>query len=127
MKPQSFSLLPGEWAVLKLPPDSPIPTWTTFPSTLISVTRTADELSIVAPCSILPAEISAERGWSLLQLKGPFAFNQTGILASIAVPLAHAGVGIFALSTFNTDYLLVKTDQRSIALDALQAAGHIQQ
>ena len=126
MKPQTFSLHPGEWAILKLPPDSPVPDWVLQPAPFFSVIRTADELSIVAPASRIPAGISAERGWTLLQLKGPFAFDQTGILASIATPLAEAGVGIFALSTFDTDYLLVKTSQIPLALSALHAAGHTQ-
>lgn len=124
MTSQKFSILPGEWAILKLPPNAPVPAWTLFPAAFISVTRTTDELSIVAPSSSIPIEISAERGWTLLQLKGPFAFDQTGILASIATPLAEAGVGIFALSTFDTDYLLVKTAQIQIALASLLAAGH---
>ena len=126
MKPQTFSLHPGEWAILKLPPDAPVPDWTLLPASFLSITRTADELSIVAPASGIPAGISAERGWTLLQLKGPFAFDQTGILASIATPLAEASVGIFALSTFDTDYLLVKTSQIPLALSALHAAGHTQ-
>ena len=126
MTPQKFTIIPGEWAILKLAPTAPVPEWTLLPATFISITRTADELSIVAPSSIIPAENPAERGWTLLQLKGPFAFNQTGILASIAVPLAEAHVGIFALSTFDTDYLLVKTSQIPTALAALLAAGHLQ-
>ena len=126
MTSQKFSILPGEWAILKLPPNAPVPAWTLLPVSFISVTRTTDELSIVAPSSIVPAELSAEREWTLLQLKGPFAFDQTGILASIATPLANAKVGIFALSTFDTDYLLVKTSQVPMALATLLAAGHLQ-
>ena len=126
MTSQKFSILPGEWAILKLPPNAPVPAWTLLPVSFISVTRTTDELSIVAPSSIVPSDLSAERGWTLLQLKGPFAFNQTGILASIATPLANAKVGIFALSTFDTDYLLVKTSQIPMALATLLAAGHLQ-
>ena len=126
IKPQTFTILPGEWALLKLPPEAPAPEWTLLPAPFLSITRTAEELSIVAPTSHVPAGIPAERGWTLLQLKGPFAFDQTGILASVASPLAEAGVGIFALSTFDTDYLLVKTSRMALALSALHAAGHTQ-
>ena len=126
MKPRHFSVLSGEWAIAQFEPQAPIPTWALAAATFLSLTRTAEELSIVAPAAVVPAEVRAERGWALLQLHGPFAFDQTGILASFAVPLAEAGVGIFALSTFDTDYVLVKTAQLAGALAALLAAGHIQ-
>ena len=126
MNPLRFSILPGEWTIAQLAPDTPLPIWALGPAAFLSVTRTAAELSIVAPTSSVPAGIHAERGWSVLKLQGPFAFDQTGILASIAVPLANAGIGIFTLSTFDTDYLLVKAAQRPAALAALLAAGHIQ-
>ena len=121
-----FSILPGEWAIARLASDAPLPAWAAAPAPFLSVTRTADELSIVAPVSAIPAGIRAECGWSLLQLQGPFAFDQTGILASFASPLADAGIGIFTVSTFDTDYLLVKTAQVDEAVAALLAAGHLQ-
>lgn len=126
MKPQRFAILPGEWAVARLAPDAPIPPWALAPAPFHSVTRTAAELSIVAPAAQVPVEVRAERGWALLRLQGPFAFDQTGILASVAAPLAAAGVGLFALSTFDTDYLLVKAAQLPEALAALRAEGHVQ-
>jgi uncharacterized protein len=126
MKPQRFSILPGKWTITRLAPTAPIPAWTTAPAPFLSVTRTADELSIVAPASVVPTNIRTERGWAVLQLQGPFDFDQTGILASFATPLAEAGIGIFAVSTFDTDYLLVKAAQMPAALAALRAAGHIQ-
>lgn len=119
-----FSILPGEWAIARLAPDAPIPAWATAPAGFLSVTRTADELSVVAPAAAVPGEVRAENGWALLQLRGPFAFDQTGILASFAGPLAEAGIALFALSTFDTDYLLVKRARLPSALDALRAAGH---
>jgi hypothetical protein len=124
MKPQRFSVCPGEWAIAKLAADAPVPVWALGCSGFSSVTRTGGELSIVAPAVEVPLDIPAERGWSLLQLKGPFAFDQTGILASFATPLAEAGIGLFALSTFDTDYLLVKAEVIDRAIHALVAAGH---
>lgn len=124
MKPQVFSVLPDEWAVARLAADAPVPAWAAAPAPFASVTRTSAELSIVAPAAAVPAGVRAEGGWTVLRLQGPFAFDQTGILASFAAPLAEAGIGIFALSTFDTDYVLVRTAQRTGALAALRAAGH---
>lgn len=118
-----FSLLPGRWAVLRLPADADVPPGVLVPP-FHSVTRTAAELSIVCPEEAVPEGARAERGWTVLALEGPFAFELTGILASILVPLAKAGVGIFALSTFDTDYVLVKSERLDDALAALAAAGH---
>ncbi len=126
MKPQRFTLLTGEWAIAKLAPDTPVPPWALAPAAFVSIARTADECSIVAPAPAVPPEVRAERGWAVLRLQGPFAFDQTGILASFAAPLAAANVGIFAVSTFDTDYVLVKTAQLAAALAALRAAGHLQ-
>lgn len=124
MKPQRFSVCPGEWAVAKLAADAPFPEWALRRTGFSSSTRTATELSIVAPAADVPADTLAERGWALLRLQGPFAFDQTGILASFAAPLAAAGVGIFALSTYDTDYLLVKAGALDRTIQALVAAGH---
>ena len=125
MNAQSFSILPGEWAIARLAAGAPVPAWAAAPAPFLSVTRTSDELSIVAPAAAVPAGVRAEGGWTVLRLQGPFAFDQTGILASFATPLAEAGIGLFALSTFDTDYVLVKTAHRSAALAALRAAGHL--
>ena len=125
MNAQSFSILPGEWAVARLAADAPMPAWASAPAPFLSVTRTGAELSIVAPAAAVPAGVRAEGGWTVLRLQGPFAFDQTGILASFATPLAEAGVGLFAVSTFDTDYVLVKTARLSAALAALLAAGHL--
>jgi hypothetical protein len=126
MNPHRFSILPGDWAVARLAPDVPLPAWATAPVPFLSVTRTAAELSIVAPASAVPAAVRAGFGWSLLPLHGPIAFDQTGVLASFAVPLSKAGIAIFALSTFDADYLLAKTARVDEAVSALLAAGHIQ-
>lgn len=126
MKPQRFTLLLGEWAIARLAPEAPLPPWALAPADFNAIARTPHELSIVAPATAVPAEIRAERGWAVLRLQGPFAFDQTGILASFATPLADANIGIFAVSTFDTDYVLVKTARLADALAALRAAGHLQ-
>jgi hypothetical protein len=118
-----FSVLPGTFAVVRLPPDGEVPAAALVPP-FHSVTRTPDELSLVCPDHAVPEGARAETGWAILVLAGPFPFELTGILASILVPLAAAGVGIFAMSTFDTDYVLVKREQLGAAIAALVAAGH---
>ncbi len=118
-----FSVLPGSYSVLRLPPDADVPAGVLVPP-FHSVTRTPAELSVVCPEGAVPEGARVETGWALLALAGPFPFELVGVLSSVLAPLAKAGVSIFALSTFDTDYVLVKKDRLADALDALTAAGH---
>lgn len=88
------------------------------------VMRTHDELSIVCPEDRAPDGAQAERGWAALKLEGPFPFSMTGVLASFLQPLAEARIPIFAISTFDTDYLLIKRENLEQAVATLDAAGH---
>lgn len=122
--PQSIHVEPGEYAVCQLEAGDPIPEW--LPSAPFwTVTRAADELSIVCTAAVVPFDTSHESGWRLLRLVGPFPFDLTGILASVLDPLAKAGVGILAISTFDTDYILVKHTGLAAGVAALRAAGHV--
>lgn len=116
-------VLPGLFAVCRLGPDDAVPSGLTA-GPLLSVTRTADELSIVCADALVPQGARFERGWKCFAVEGPLPFSATGIMASLAGPLAEANVSIFALSTFDTDYLLVPGQQIALALAALEAAGH---
>jgi hypothetical protein len=89
-----------------------------------SITRTSDELSIVCPAGQAPASAKCEGPWTCFKLEGPFPFSLTGVLASFIDPLAERGVPIFAISTFDTDYILVKEEHVSTARQTLQTAGH---
>ena len=115
-------VLPEELAVWRLPPDAP------FPSVgergFLSVTRTAEELSVVSDFRSVPPGRPVETGWRCIGVKGPLPFDLVGILAALSVPLAEAGVSIFVVSTFDTDYLLVKGHQLELARSVLQQAGH---
>ena len=122
MKSLTLHLLPGRFAVCRLPPDAPLPE-ARSPG-LWSATRTADELSIVLPEEERRPEWQAETGWRCLQVAGPLDFALTGILASLATPLAEANVSLFAVSTYDTDYVLVRNDLLGRAREALEAAGH---
>ena len=123
MSPLRFTVFPGSFAVLRFAPDARVSTELLVPP-FHSITRTPAELSIVCPESAVPEGSRAEAGWALLALAGPFPFEMVGILASILGPLAAAGVRIFALSTFDTDYVLVKRERLADAIGALVAAGH---
>jgi hypothetical protein len=116
--------VPGEFAVCKLAVGSTVPPWATA-GDFFSVTRTADELSIVCPADAVPDGVTAERGWLCLRVAGSMPFTLVGVLAALTVPIAVAGVGVFAVSTFDTDYLLVKEADLPRAVAALRAAGHV--
>ena len=83
-----------------------------------------DELSIVTGEASVPAEVNASRGWRMLKVHGPFSFDETGVVSALANPLARVGVGIFVISTFDTDYLLVQHEEIPVAVETLEHAGH---
>lgn len=109
-------------AVCRLSPEAPMPDWLT--RGWHNVTRTAEELSVVCEADIVPSGIEQESPWRGFQVAGPIAFSEIGVLASICQPLAAANISIFAISTFDTDYLLVKSADFSRATEALKLAGH---
>jgi uncharacterized protein len=111
------------YAVCQLSADAPIPSWADGVG-FVSISRTTDELSIVCLADRVPDDVRSEQGWSCLQLVGPFEFTLTGILAAILEPLADAGIGIFAVSTFDTDYVMVKAEKLEATIIALEARGH---
>lgn len=119
-----LSLVPGSFAVCRLAPQDEIPAWVVRKGNLLSITYTADELSIVCPAACVPANVKAERGWAALKVAGPLDFALVGIMSALAVPLAQAGISIFAVSTFDTDYLLLKEQQLAQACQVLEVAGH---
>lgn len=119
----TLSVLPEEFGICRLQSSAEMPTWATE-NPFFSITRTPEELSVVCPTASIPAEVPAERGWRCLKVHGPLAFGQTGVLLSLAGPLAAAGISIFALSTYDTDYLLVKGDDLLRAVEALRSVGH---
>jgi hypothetical protein len=113
----------GIFAVCRLEADAPIPTWATADH-FFSITRTADELSVVCYQDAVPEGVVGERGWRCLRVDGTMPFSVVGILASLAASLAEAGISVFAVSTFDTDHLLVKAADLEMALTALTQAGH---
>jgi hypothetical protein len=118
-----LTLEPWELAVCRLEPAAAIPGWA-LAGAFHAVVRTPGELSIVCDASAVPAGVRAEKGWRCFSLRGPIPFEETGVLSSLAVPLAEAKVGIFVVSTFDTDYVLVVGRNLDAARRALEAAGH---
>jgi uncharacterized protein len=119
----TLAFLPEPLAICRLGPDDPLPVWATS-APFWSATRTLEELSIVVPDAVVPAAVRASRGWRAIRFAGPLPLDQTGILASVTGPLAAAKVSVFAVGTYDTDYVLVPFEQRREAIAALERAGH---
>lgn len=118
-----LTVLPGSFAMVRLAADAPLPRWATQ-GEFFSVTRTSDEVSIVCLADQVPSGVASETGWRALKVKGPFALSEIGVLAALTAPLADAKVSLFAISTFDTDYLLVSERQLPAAIAAFKSAGH---
>lgn len=112
-------------AICRLDSRQPLPPWTEpGEGQFFSATRTADELSIILADSRAPTAARCERGWRLLKVQGPLDFNLVGIIAGLSGTLADAGVSIFAMSTYDTDYFMVKQADLDRAVAALRRAGY---
>lgn len=124
--PPGLALTPVEdtYAVCRLGPGAPWPAWAAG-GPFVSVTRTADETSILCPAEVVPSGVRCEAGWRCLRVASTLDFGMVGVLAGLVGPLAAAGVSVFAVSTFHTDYLLVKEHDYSRAIGALVETGHV--
>lgn len=118
----ALRILEGDLAVCRLPPGADVPPWAVAAS-FFSVTRTAEEMSVVCPAGAVPEGVPSEGPFRALKVRGPLDFGLTGVLAALTAPLARAGVPVFALSTFDTDYLLISGEHWSRALDVCRAEG----
>lgn len=120
----TFTLYKDIYGVCRLATDDPIPKWA-YNSEMFSITKTKDELSIVCVKKNIPDDVEQERDWRVLKIKGPLDFSLLGILANVSNILAKEGISIFVVSTFETDYILVKDENIDKAVKALTLAGHI--
>ncbi len=116
-------LLPDLFAVCRLAPDASVPAWAAAGG-FSSISRTANELSIVCRQDAVPEGIKSERNWHCLRVAGTIDFALVGVLTSLVTSLAEAGIGVFVISTFDTDYLLVKANDLDRAVVALRLSGH---
>lgn len=115
-------VLPDVLAVCRLNSDEPLPAWT-GDGPFLSITRAAEELSVVSPGAAVPAGVRCERGWRCLRVAGALDIGLVGVLASLVGPLAGAGISLFALSTFDTDHLLVRERDFTRAVEDLREKG----
>lgn len=121
----TITLLDGTFAVCRLSADAPLPGWALGSSAgpFVAIARTADELSIVCRAEAVTRDVRSEPDWRCLRVAGPLDFVEVGVLAALLAPLAAAGIAVFVVSTFDTDYLLVKSDRLDAAVAALRHAG----
>jgi hypothetical protein len=118
-----LSLLPEKFTICHLAPDARVPEWARQ-GQFCSITRTSDELSLITETALVPEKLRTELSWRVMKVHGPFDLSEVGVLAALVAPLAAAGVSVFTISTFNTDYLLMQCIQLSEALVGLRNAGH---
>jgi len=121
--PLTLFLLPETFAICHFVPGTPLPNWVQT-NAFFSLTSTSEEVSLVCLLESLPSDVDADRDWRCFKLLGPIPFSLTGILNAITAPLAQANLGIFTISTYDTDYVLVKQEVLPQALSALTDAGH---
>jgi hypothetical protein len=123
-KRRALDVLPERFGICRFDPNASVPNWV-WASPFYSVTRTAEEVSVVCHEGVIPQEILYEKGWRCLKVQGPIDFSETGILSSLAQPLASKNVTIFALSTYDTDYLFVREKDLSKTIETLSQKGFL--
>lgn len=119
----TLAILDGTFAIHRLPPTAEVPL-EILRQAVFSVTRTPQELSLVVREEVPIVANKTELGWRGLVIEGTLDFGMTGVLAAISQVLAAAQVSIFAISTYDTDYIFVKADKLEAACEALRRAGY---
>ena len=120
----AVSLRPGRYAVCRLPAADPLPPWA-VQGPFFSVTRTPAELSVVCDMTAVPPGVQAEPDWRVLAVQGPLDFELTGIIARLSGHLAAAAISVFVVSTYDTDYVLVREADVRRAVAVLRDAGYL--
>jgi hypothetical protein len=115
--------LAGDYVVARLDAGAAIPAWADGPG-FVSISRSDDELSVTCLGVRVPAAVRQDGPWSCFKLLGPFAFDETGIVLRVVAPISAAGLGVFVVSSFDGDHVLVKAADVATAIDAWRAAGH---
>ena len=120
----SLVLLPQTLVVVRLAPTAQIPTTWNQTGDFWSIVRTQEEISLVCDEFAVPPGMIVEKGWRVFKVNGPLSFDMVGVIASLSLPLANAGVSIFSISTYDTDYLMVKEEKVNLAIETWQQAGY---
>lgn len=123
MRQLQMSLLKDIFGIYALENSAPIPDWAAKAS-MCSITRTKKELTIVCPQSIIPAESDCDSNWRCFRIDGSFDLNEIGVISCISAPLAEAGISIYVVSTYDTDYFLIKDNAAEKAIAVLTEDGH---
>ena len=118
-----LSLLPEKYSIVGLSPRDGVPSWATQ-GHFFSVTRTNDELSVIVEETLVPPGVQSQSGWRVIKVHGPFMLSEVGVFAALAGPLAASRISLLAVSTFDTDYLLVASESLAAAISTLERAGH---
>lgn len=118
-----LSLLPESFAIVGLSPNADIPAWA-IQGPFFSITRTSEELSVIVEESLVPAGVQSQAGWRVIKVHGPFVLSEVGVLAALAGPLAASKISLLVVTTFDTDYLLVASENLAAAVCTLERAGH---
>ncbi len=119
----NLTVTDGLYGIIKLPPDATIPQWA-LEAAFSSITRTNDELSIVADIACVPSDVDTDAGWRMLKIDGVLDFSLVGIIARISSYLAEASISVFVISTYNTDYILIKKENLDKAVHTLKENGY---
>ena len=122
MNSLTFQLQSGEYSLCRLAPEQTIPGWV-YDSAFFTITKTSDELSIVCESQFVPGEAKQNGQWRLLKILAVLDLSLTGITAQFSTALADAAVNICVIATYDTDYVLVKDEKLSAAINALENAG----
>lgn len=124
MQKLKFIILPGIYSLCRLAADQPIPQWV-FSSSFYSISKSAEELSIVCASRYVPEHVQQSNNWKLLKIDAVLDLSLTGITAMFSKPLAQAGINLCVIATFDTDYVMVPEEKLFIATRALQNEGFI--
>jgi uncharacterized protein len=124
MTPMLLTVIEARLGVCRLEAASRVPAWVDRAGDFVSITRTSDELSIVCDMDVVPRGVPMEGPWRAFKVQGPLVMTLIGVVAALANPLADAGISIFAISTYDTDYVLVHEPDLEAAIEALVGAGH---
>ena len=120
-----LALLAERVALCRFAPDAAVPAWTDGARQFLTISRTPTELSVVADERVVPSDVDAQRGYHVLRVEGPLPLDLIGVFAALASPLADAGIPIFPIATFDTDYLLIRDADIARAVATLRTAGHL--
>ena len=115
--------LPGSYAISQLPSTNSIPDWIDGEG-FVSISRTADELSLICLAERVPKTVRSDRGWICFMFQGSFEFDAAGVLLSVLQPISENGIGVLAISTFDGDLILLKEDDVERAVNFLTETGH---